>query len=78
MSICGPACEPATPKNLWSVTEVRPSMDYKTPILVKIVGPFMYSLRGDDIKLCLRIYKRDYVIVTWLGHFFERICQLMT
>jgi hypothetical protein len=24
------------------------------------------------------IYKRDYVIVTWLGHFFERICQLMT
>jgi hypothetical protein len=24
------------------------------------------------------IYKRDYVIVTRLGHFFERICQLMT
>jgi hypothetical protein len=24
------------------------------------------------------IYKRDYVIVTWLGHFFERLCQLMT
>jgi hypothetical protein len=27
---------------------------------------------GDDI------YIRDYVIVTRLGHFFERICQLMT
>jgi hypothetical protein len=26
----------------------------------------------------ISIYKRDYVIVTWLGHFFERICQLMT
>jgi hypothetical protein len=24
------------------------------------------------------IYKRDYVIVTQLGHFFEIICQLMT
>jgi hypothetical protein len=24
------------------------------------------------------IYIRDYVIVTRLGHFFERICQLMT
>jgi hypothetical protein len=24
------------------------------------------------------IYKRDYVIVTRLSHFFERICQLMT
>ncbi len=31
-----------------------------------LVSPYLY------------IYKRDYVIVTWLGHFFERICQLMT
>jgi hypothetical protein len=29
-------------------------------------------------KLSNIIYIRDYVIVTRLGHFFERICQLMT
>jgi hypothetical protein len=45
----------------------------------ELAWSFVTQNTSKNIHLFLsNIYKRDYVIVTRLGHFFERICQLMT